>query len=94
MDTHDTLKEAYAQMTSIFKDFGLVMEHTKTELFNFADSARNKNSPNPSINLGVAPFTRESPSALDYRRVSNFSYGSHDGRGWSHAPPPPTQEAV
>ncbi|KAF7779125.1 hypothetical protein Agabi119p4_3470 [Agaricus bisporus var. burnettii] len=61
MDTHDTLKEAYAQMTSIFKDFGLVMEHTKTELFNFADSARNKNSPNPSINLGVAPFTRESP---------------------------------
>ncbi|KAF7783099.1 hypothetical protein Agabi119p4_2477 [Agaricus bisporus var. burnettii] len=61
MDTHDTLKEAYAQMTSIFKDFGLVMEHTKTELFNFADSARLKNSPNPSINLGVAPFTCESP---------------------------------
>ncbi|KAF7785124.1 hypothetical protein Agabi119p4_1289 [Agaricus bisporus var. burnettii] len=60
MDTHDTLKEAYAQMIYIFKDFGLVMEHTKTELFNFADSAHNKNSPNPSINLGVAPFTRES----------------------------------
>ncbi|EKM73249.1 hypothetical protein AGABI1DRAFT_135235 [Agaricus bisporus var. burnettii JB137-S8] len=71
MDTHDTLKEAYAQMTSIFKDFGLVMEHTKTELFNFADSARNKNSPNPSINLGVAPFTRESPSIPPSRSLQS-----------------------
>ncbi|XP_006456633.1 hypothetical protein AGABI2DRAFT_122514 [Agaricus bisporus var. bisporus H97] len=60
MDNHDTLKEVYAQITSIFKDFGLVMEHTKTELFNFANSTCNKNLPNPSINLGVAPFTRES----------------------------------
>ncbi|EKM73415.1 hypothetical protein AGABI1DRAFT_134814 [Agaricus bisporus var. burnettii JB137-S8] len=73
MDTHDTLKEAYAQMTSIFKDFGLVMEHTKTELFNFVDSARNKNSPNPSINLGVAPFTRESPNLTFRDHVKFYS---------------------
>jgi hypothetical protein len=35
-DRQSSLKEAYAHITSSFTDFGLVMEHTKTELFNFA----------------------------------------------------------
>jgi hypothetical protein len=63
LDIQSSLKEAYAQITSIFTDFGLVMEHTKTELFNFAESARYYDSPNPTLDLGFAPFTGDTPLA-------------------------------
>jgi hypothetical protein len=61
LDIQTSLKEAYAQITSIFTDFGLVMEHTKTELFNFVESACYYNSLNPKLDLGFAPFTGDTP---------------------------------
>jgi hypothetical protein len=39
------------------------MEHTKMELFNFAESARYYDSPNPKLDLGFAPFTGNTPLA-------------------------------
>jgi hypothetical protein len=42
-------------------DFGLVMEHTKTKLFNFVLKSNNYKSANPSLDLGFAPFTNDTP---------------------------------
>jgi hypothetical protein len=56
---HDTLRDAYTHILSLFRDFGLIMEHSKTELFNFAWSSGDTRLQNPSMNLGFAPFTGE-----------------------------------
>jgi hypothetical protein len=55
---HNTLCSSYRFITDLFTDFGLVMEHSKTELFNFD---KKTNADNPSINLGFAPFTSSTP---------------------------------
>jgi hypothetical protein len=60
-DRQSSLKEAYAHITSLFTDFGLVMEHTKTELFNFALKSNNYESDNPTLDLGFVPFTNDTP---------------------------------
>jgi hypothetical protein len=57
-DSHSSLVEAYTYITTLFTEFGLVMEHSKTELFNFA---KKPGDPNPPIDLGVEPFTGDHP---------------------------------
>ncbi|KXN85438.1 hypothetical protein AN958_11334 [Leucoagaricus sp. SymC.cos] len=42
----------------LFDDFGLILEHGKSEVFNFS---KKPNNTNPAIILGVAPFTSSSP---------------------------------
>jgi hypothetical protein len=57
--THDTLRLAYTHILSLFRDFGLIMEHSKTELFNFALSPGDTRLLSPPMDLGFAPFTGE-----------------------------------
>jgi hypothetical protein len=57
--THDTLRRVYTHILSLFRDFGLIMEHSKMELFNFALSPGDTRSLSPSMDLGFAPFTGE-----------------------------------
>jgi hypothetical protein len=57
-DSHLSLVEAYTHVSTLFTEFGLVMEHSKTELFNFA---KKPGDPNPPIDLGVEPFTGDHP---------------------------------
>jgi hypothetical protein len=60
-DRESSLKEAYAHITTLFTDFGLVMEHSKTELFHFALKSNDYESANPTLDLGFAPFTGTTP---------------------------------
>ncbi|KAF7761993.1 hypothetical protein Agabi119p4_9985 [Agaricus bisporus var. burnettii] len=57
--THSSLKDAYRFVTDLFTEFGLIMEHTKTELFNFA--SKGKSFEDPDIDLGFAPYTGDTP---------------------------------
>jgi retron-type reverse transcriptase len=57
--THDTLRLAYTHILSLFRDFGLIMEHSKTELFNFALSPGDTRLLSPSMDLGFMLFTGE-----------------------------------
>jgi hypothetical protein len=56
---HDTLCLVYTHILSLFRDFGLVMEHSKMELFNFTLSPGDTRSHNLSMDLGFVPFTGE-----------------------------------
>ncbi|KXN84440.1 hypothetical protein AN958_12605 [Leucoagaricus sp. SymC.cos] len=49
---------AYRKLTELFQDFGLILKHKKSEVFNFSYV---HNNANPPINLGFAPFTSSSP---------------------------------
>src|SRR5258708_29859167 len=55
---HTVLKKAYGFVHGLLQDFGLVLEHSKTEIFNFS---RRLNDENPPIDLGFAPFTGLTP---------------------------------
>ena len=52
------LQHAYAIMVDLFTAAGLVMEHAKNELFHFT---RAHFGWDRSIDLGFAPFTRDTP---------------------------------
>jgi hypothetical protein len=69
-DVQNSLKEAYTHVTNLFTDFGLVMEHSKTELFNFAPSAKAYNESNPTLDIGFTPFTGLTP--LKPKRIWHY----------------------
>jgi hypothetical protein len=50
------LSEAYGIMFNTLRDFGLSMEHSKTELFHFS---RERGGHSPSISFPVGPYTGE-----------------------------------
>ena len=52
------LTEAYKVIFELFVAFALVLEHDKSEVFHFD---RSHNPPNPSIDLGYAPYTGNTP---------------------------------
>src|SRR5258708_25878140 len=57
---HTVLKKAYGFVHGLLQDFGLVLEHSKTKVFNFS---RRLNDENPPIDLGFAPYTGLTPLA-------------------------------
>src|SRR5258708_19427944 len=55
---HTVLKKAYGFVHGLLQDFRLVLEHSKTEVFNFS---RRHNDDNPPIHLGFSPHTSLTP---------------------------------
>ena len=56
----------------LFTAAGLVLEHNKTELFHFT---RARDGVNPSLDLGVAPYTGDTPLApKTYWRYLGFFF--------------------
>jgi hypothetical protein len=48
------LREAYGIMFDLLTEFGLVLEHDKSELFHFS---RKPGDDNPSLDLGYQPYS-------------------------------------
>ncbi|CAA7269294.1 unnamed protein product [Cyclocybe aegerita] len=57
-DNNVGLHKAYKIIYLLFVAFALVLEHDKTELFHFS---RRRNTYNPSLDLGYAPHTGDTP---------------------------------
>ena len=54
----DLLRSHYAVINELTDKLGLILEHGKSKLFHFSRKHRDDN---PSLDLGVAPFTGDSP---------------------------------
>jgi hypothetical protein len=52
------LREVYGIMFDLLTEFGLVLEHDKSELFHFS---RKPGDENPSLDLGYQPYTEGNP---------------------------------
>jgi len=57
-DNLDKLKKAYSTVFKLTEALGLVLKHTKSEVFHFS---RKSGDENPPVDLGYAPFTRATP---------------------------------
>src|SRR5258708_33634654 len=55
--THGSLKAAYGYMTGLLRDFGLTMEHSKMEFFDFYPDKSLRDIPPLDLGFGLPPLS-------------------------------------